>query len=219
MNKQNKKNQFSRVIESNSSSFLQANIKYQISNIRFQISDFKYQTSNQYIRLFLHISALFIFLILIAGCGYHMGSVMHPEVKSIAIAPVINETMEPFVAQYMRQALSEQFVFDASLKVKSLETADCILYARILNVNTTATMSDSYDGEQRYIPSEWRLEITVEFVVIIPGRENALINNRQVIGKSTFQVMADHEVTRRQGIQQACRDAAQQAVVYTTEAW
>ncbi|MFZ2653685.1 MAG: hypothetical protein WAX69_02100 [Victivallales bacterium] len=154
-----------------------------------------------------------------AGCGYHMGSVMHPQVKTIAIAPLKNDTIESMATQYMRQALSEQFDIDRSLKVKPMEEADCIIYGRIVEVKTTSIALDSTNNEQSYTPAEFHLQVKFEFVVIVPGREKALINNREVVGEATYQVTADLNIARRRGVQQACRSAAQKAVVYTVEAW
>lgn len=165
------------------------------------------------------IAVCIISQLILSGCGYHMGSTMHPQVKSIAIAPITSDALDPMAGPYMRQFLAEQFQFDGSLKVKGMEEADCILYGRIMNVRTTAVGHESYDNEQRYTPSEWTLEVKFEFTVLIPGREKPLVGTRQVIGRATYQVMADHEVTRRLGIRQACREAARQAVIYTTEAW
>lgn len=153
------------------------------------------------------------------GCGYHMGSLMHPQVKTIAIGPVKNETIAPFLSAYMRQALCEQFQFDGSMKVKGLKEADCILYGKVTKIETKGVKEDSYDNLQTYRASEWEVTVTFEFVVVIPGREKLLVNNRVVNGTAKFQVMADQAVTKVRGFQQACRDAAQQAVVYTTEAW
>ncbi len=169
--------------------------------------------------LTLTLLALLAGLFFQSGCGYHMGSLAHPQVKSIAIAPIPSDALDPMAGPYMRQLLSEQFQFDASLKVEGLQEADCILYGRIINVRTTAVGHDSYDAEQRYTPSEWTLEVKFEFSVLIPGREKPLVGTRQVLGSATYQVMADHEATRKLGLRQACRDAAEKAVVYTVEAW
>ena len=155
----------------------------------------------------------------VSGCGYQLGSVMHPQVKTIAIAPIKNETLEEFATPCMRQALSEQFQLDNSLKVKTVEEADCVLYGRVVSVKTTGIGFDSTNNEQTYTPAEFSLEITFEFSVIIPGRSKSLINRREVSGKAAYQVTADNEIARRRGIQMACRDAAQKAVVYTVEAW
>ncbi len=162
---------------------------------------------------------LLTLVLALPGCGYKMGSIMHPQVKSIAIAPIKNDTLEPFASANMRQSLCEQFQFDNSLKLKQIPTADCILYGKIIEVTTAATMEDSVDNEQTYRAAEWRVSIVFEFVVMIPGRKKPLIKKRRVSGTAKYQVAADQAITRRRGVQQACRNAAEQAVVYTTEAW
>jgi len=158
-------------------------------------------------------------LLCLSGCGYHMGSLMHPQIKTIAIGPVKNDTLEPYGSAAMRAALCEQFMVDGSLKVTSLEKADCILYGRITRVTTTGTLEDSRDGGQTYRAAQWRANVTFEFEVLIPGRKDPLINKRIVNGTAQFQVMVDQDTTRRRGMKQACADAARQAVIYTVEAW
>ena len=155
----------------------------------------------------------------VSGCGYHLGSVMHPQVNTIAIAPIKNETLEEWATPCMRQALAEQFELDNSLKVKTVEEADCVLYGRVTKIRTTGIGFDSTNNQQTYTPAEFGLEITFEFNVIIPGRSKSLINTRRVTGVAAYQVTADNEIARRRGIQMACRDAAQKAVIYTVEAW
>ncbi|OGV44298.1 MAG: hypothetical protein A2X48_08360 [Lentisphaerae bacterium GWF2_49_21] len=157
--------------------------------------------------------------LLIAGCGYQLGSVMHPQIKTIAIAPIKNETIEMMATQFMRQSLAEQFELDNSLKVKGLEEADCVLYGKIVSVKTTSIGYDSHNDDQTYTPAEFSLEVKFEFVVIIPGRAKPLVNNRQVIGRASYQVAMDNDIARRRGIQQACREAAEQIVIDTVEAW
>ncbi|MEG2075255.1 MAG: hypothetical protein RRY34_02040, partial [Victivallaceae bacterium] len=60
------------------------------------------------------LSSCTLILMLCAGC-YHMGSMMHPDVKTIAIAPVVNETTAYNASINMRKALLEQFMRDGSL--------------------------------------------------------------------------------------------------------
>lgn len=158
-------------------------------------------------------------LAVMAGCGYQMGSLMHPQIKTIAIAPIKNETIEMMAAQYMRQALAEQFDLDQSLKLKTIEEADCVLYGRIVGVKTTAVGYDSMNDEQTYTPAEFGLQLKFEFTVIIPGRTKPLVNNREVVADVQYQVAMDNEIARRRGIQQACREAAKQAVDSIVESW
>jgi len=157
--------------------------------------------------------------ILLNSCGYNIGSIMHPQIKTIAIAPVKNDTAEPDVSAWLRQSLAEQFELDGSLKVKSIQEADCVLYARIVNVKTEGTSFSSFDGNQTFQPAEFDVSVTVEYTVIVPSRTTPLIELREVIGETKYQVAADHFVSRRRGVQQACREAARKAVIYVTEAW
>lgn len=167
------------------------------------------------IRIYIVAFSLFI----ISGCGYHAGSTMHPQIRSIAIAPVVNDTLEPNVSAELRGSLAERFMVDGSLKVKSLKEADCIIYCRVLEARTTSTQDDSKDNQQNYRPAEWGVEIKVEFSVIIPGNKTPLVSTRQVSGSALYQVLSDYDITRRNGIHAACWQAAGQVVQYTTEAW
>ena len=162
---------------------------------------------------------LFLFLLLfVTGCGYHMGSIMHPQVKSIAIAPVINESLAYNAASDMRGMLSEQVMRDGSLKLTDLKTADCILHARILEVTYNKIDDDSYNS-QIFRPSEWRISVKVEFEVIIPGKREPLVSRRVVSGTANIQALADLEGSRMQGTRYACFDAAERIIQATTEAW
>lgn len=169
-------------------------------------------------------NTVFIFILTLTvaftdGCGYHFGSLMHPQVKTVAVAPVTNETMEPYVAADLRSALCEQFQFDGSLKVKELNEADCIVYGRVIEVKTVATADDSFDDKQTFRAAEWQVQVTFEYEVLIPGKKRPLISKRRVTGLAKYQIFVDAATTRRRGVQQACRNAAREAVVYTTEAW
>ncbi len=163
-------------------------------------------------------SSVLLSLIFITGCGYHAGSIANPHVKTIAIAPVQNNTMEPLASTYLRKMLAEQFFVDGSLKVTDAQEADCILYATIKDVDTTGTGYDNTnDGE--YSAAQWQLRIKASFAVIIPGKAKAFIPERDVTGSATFFVTVDSHTARRNGLQQACLNIAENIVQNTTEAW
>lgn len=157
--------------------------------------------------------------LMLAGCGYHLGTFMHPQVKSIAIAPVVNDTTAYNVSAEMRGKLTEAFMHDGSLRIENLREADCILHARIKSIAFAEVREASYDRDVTYRAAEWQARIEVEFSVIIPGREGHLIRPRTVSGTANFQVQADMDTNRRYGVQQAAWNAAKTIVDYTTEAW
>ena len=54
-----------------------------------------------------------LMVIFLSSCGYHMGSMMHPQIKTVAIAEVRNETREVLAGTIMRKQLAERFGDDA----------------------------------------------------------------------------------------------------------
>ena len=157
--------------------------------------------------------------IMLAGCGYHFGHLMHPQVKSIAIAPVKNETLAYNVPAIFRNNLAEAFMRDGALKVKSLREADCILYARVIKITYRETSPATFDNEITYRPMEWRIWMTVEFTVIIPGNKIPLIRKQKLKADAIFQVQADYYTNRQRGIEQCSWHLARKLAQQVTEAW
>ena len=157
--------------------------------------------------------------LLLPSCGYHMGSMMHPQIKTIAVAPVTNDTLEPLVSAIMRQQLCEQFQVDNSLKVKQQGEADCILQCKVVEVRNDSVTWASTNNQITYRPSEMRITVIVEFTVIIPGKGEPLIKSRSVKENATYQYQSDPAIGRADGLKQACYNAARKMVEYTAEAW
>ena len=66
----------------------------------------------------IHLAALAAFLLVVCGgCGYRVGSLMHPQIKTVAVAPVQNETVEYNLTAQVRNLLCERFMVDGSLKL------------------------------------------------------------------------------------------------------
>ncbi len=158
-------------------------------------------------------------LVALAGCNYRVGSVMHPQIKTVAIAPVINETIYYALATDLRGLLSERFMFDGSLKVVSEKEADCIVYARVLDAKFKEITWSSQNSDDLMLPNQWRVELTVEYSVILPGRGTPLAGPGRVKGMAEFQTGPDMETGRLSGIRQAGYDAAKMIVASTVEAW
>jgi len=159
-------------------------------------------------------------LVLTAGCaGYHNGTLMNPNYKTIAIAPVKNNTMESLVSTYIRKAAAEQFLVDGSLKVVDVQDADCILYITVNQVETTGVGYDSTDREDNYRPAEWRMRLRGKFTIIAPGHARPLVSERRISGTARYAVTVDQHASRRNGLELLCRDAAEDVVEYTVEGW
>lgn len=156
---------------------------------------------------------------LLSSCGYQMGSLMHPQIKTIAIAEIRNDTKDPLLTPVMRNQLAARFQADNSLSLKSKSSADCILYCRIIKTKTASIREDSSDGYETYRPSEFEITIDAEFSVLIPGKSKPLVANRKVQAKAKYQYNADPNEGKYYGMRQCAYNLANLIVQYTTEAW
>jgi len=159
-------------------------------------------------------------LSLAGGCSYHMGSIMHPQVKTIGIAPVVNETTSYNVSAQVRGLLSEAFMVDGSLKVVDQSTADCIIYARATNVTYSESgWAVAQENRDFNIPNQWTVKVTIEYTVIIPGRAEPLLSKRSTSASADFETGPDMETGRTYGLRQAVYRACKNVVVGVTEGW
>lgn len=160
-----------------------------------------------------------VVLLMTGGCGYRIGTMGHPQIKTIAVAIVKNDTTIYNLSAIMRNVLAEQFMLDGSLKVVSEKKADCILYARIVEATSSEVTESSSSTDRSFEPEEWQIRVTAEYSVIIPGQKTPLIPLRKVTGSANFQAPGDMDSAMRRGAAQACRKAAVEMVEFTTEAW
>ena len=171
-------------------------------------------------RLFL-LSAVLVSAGFLQGCGYHVGSICHPQIKTVAIADVKNETYEVLAAALLRDLLAERFQFDNSLKLTSLEKADCIVYARITNVSNSSVSwkYNSKVSDSDYRANEYRLTVAVEYLVRMPGRAQPLVPKSFTSGSSLYLFSHDPAIGRVSALKQALLRVSNNIVAATTEAW
>lgn len=167
-------------------------------------------------RVVLSLSVLL--MVLISGCGYRIGSLMHPQIKTVAVAPVGNETLMYNLSPQLRNMLIEAFQSDGSLKVVQESQADCIVYAKVTGVSFSE-IAWSESNKDEFLPNEWGVNLTAKVAVMIPGRSAPLLAERTISGSASFTSGPDLEASRTYAVRQACYDAAKKMVVQLTEAW
>jgi len=160
-------------------------------------------------------------LLVCGGCGYRIGSLAHPQLKAVAVAPVQNETVEYNLTAQVRNLLCERFMTDGSLKLVDEKEADCIVYARITDVKFSEVSWAKQDKAQDdlYVPNQWHVNLSIEFSVIIPGRAEPLVKPRTVTGGADFETGPDQMTGRLNGVRQAAYAAAKNVVASFTEGW
>lgn len=162
--------------------------------------------------------ACFIIL-LSAACGYNMGPIANPQIKSIALAPIKNESVMPNVSEFMRSAIAEAFQVDGAYKVRSAYDADCILYGKVLNVKVTSVDVKSATDGVIFQTRQFNMAIQFQYTVVIPGQATALVPTTTITGSAQYQVPVDQFIARQNGIKQAAWNAANQVVWGCTESW
>lgn len=159
-------------------------------------------------------------LLLLCGCGYTFGSLSHPQLKTVAVAPVVNDTTAYNASVILQGLLSERFTTDGSMKLTGLKSADCIVYARVTDVSYKALdYGTAFDGEDTFLANKWQCNADVEFSVILPGRGKPLIANKKVTGTTKFLNGPNMETSRNNALNQALFDAAKTIVSNITEGW
>ena len=104
-----------------------------------------------------------VFSAFFCGC-YHMGSMMHPQIKTIAISTIRNDTREPLLTELARTQIAARFQSDNSLKLVSKEEADVRSLdqvARVLELQLQHQSFNEYSGSISFrfdwfdLPAVW----------------------------------------------------------------
>ncbi len=153
-----------------------------------------------------------------AGCGYKIGFIKHPQLDSIAVAPVINETEIYNAASDMRMMMSEAIMQDGTYKLSDLRRADAILYITVQNIAFGEAVRATVENEVEYRPDEWRALMIVTYKLIVPGQGKPLLSGRKE-GHIRFQAGADVESGRLRAVRQVSYVTAQKIIQSITEGW
>ena len=163
---------------------------------------------------------LFSILILAGGCGYKIGFTGHPQIKSVAVAPVVNETLLYNASGTLRALLCERIMNDGTYKLLRESNADCIIHTKVLKASFSEISWDSDDDDNsEFLPEHYKVKVDLEFSVIMPGKVQPVIGPGKITGEAMFDNMIDLETARHQGVKQALWDGSKKIVDALTESW
>ena len=163
------------------------------------------------------------------GCGhYEAGSLMHPQIDTVFISPVENQTDVSGLGSQIRRFVASRLMRDGSVKISSREKADAILSLRLKNYATSEAGSakirdeeliDDEDEDEEYQTSVYEANMDVEMRLSVPGREEPVLDWQTVSGDALYSRLPDMVQTRRAGLRQAASHTAENIVTRFTEAW
>lgn len=160
------------------------------------------------------------------GCkGYKVGSLMHPQIKTIAFKSFGNDTDEPRLSIFMMEKLREAFMKDGSLKIVSPEKADCILEGRIQSYRLQSIGSvrqNNKNGIKNNNDNTFRTVIfraTVNFKFKLIAKSGKRIKEASVSSYADFTELVDFDIEKRQGLRNAAYATSKKVVIEIVEGW
>ena len=100
-----------------------------------------------------------------------------------------------------------------------MDKADCIVYARVMNVANRDIVWRYNRKDEDYRAHEYQITVTVEYTVRMPGRAEPLVPKSSVTGSSLYLFSHDPAIGRVSALKQAMLRISNQIVAATTEAW
>jgi hypothetical protein len=158
------------------------------------------------------------------GCrSLQSGSLAHPQIRSIAVGRILNQTADAGMAFQLRSSLVEELIRDASIKLVGRKQAQTIMEAQILSfkfdqVAESKTRADA-DGNSTYQTEVYRATVNLKVRLMVPGRSAPAVDWREVSGSVEFSRLPDLAATRVQALRQALAAGSSRAVTVMVEAW
>lgn len=171
-------------------------------------------------RIFPKTTAAFVglLLFLLPGCtGYRLGSMLPPDINTVFIPTIVNDTREPNVEGDITQALVEEIQKDGSLRIVNDETiADSILNVRLIDYRLQPI---DYDSLQETRANEYRLHLEAKVSLIRRATNEVIGEFPSVRGDTDFLFNGDLTTTKRNNLPRAADDLAHDIIERIVEAW
>ncbi len=165
---------------------------------------------------------LILNILLITACSnYTVGRLMHPQIKTIGIGQIKNDTDQPRLSVFMIEKLKERIMQDASLRVVPVEEADIILTGTIVGYKTDsrgyAHQDEREDDGDAFFSTIFRASITFNYEV--KTRKQWDLLSGTVTEGADFTELVDQFEEQRNAFRRAAYEVSKKVVVQITEAW
>ena len=162
-----------------------------------------------------------------SGCGYTQKSLLSENIKSIHVAPVKNEidlsseindkshfrVYRPGLEVDITNAIINQFIFDGHLKVVSLEKANAVVEAKLVDYRRDPLRYSNNEDIQEY-----RLSVLVD-VTVTQTADHKILWHENLVGETTFFLSGSRAVSEDEAAAKAVEDLARRVVEKTIELW
>lgn len=156
------------------------------------------------------------FSILLSSCGYRIASYLPPDISSIAVPILKNETYQPGIEVPITNRIIREFLQDGSLKVRKEQESDLLLWGQIIKYERRAITFDSEDPDE---PIQYRLYIRLRFILRDLRTNSVLWDTTKLTGTTTYFITGHYSKTEEEALADATEDLAKKIVERVVEFW
>jgi hypothetical protein len=154
------------------------------------------------------------FLLAAAGCGYRLGSLLPPTMKSVSVPNFKNYTNQPGIEAQVTNGVIERFQVDGTLQVLPHDEADTQLLGEIIDYKREGlTLSTSTDATTTY-----RLIIAVRLTFKDLKTGKVLWVANRIEGENTFPPGLSTPEAERAAVPGVVEDLAEHVVKKVVDA-
>jgi len=157
-------------------------------------------------------------IILVCGCGYKLSgakSALPGGVKTIAIIPFENRTLEPDVGTVMAEAMQREILRRGVVKLAPKGRADAVLRGTIIKVKLD---SQAYDPEGFTTAYRAKMEVSVR---LVRGSET-IWSVKKLIEEENVSIrmhIPDNKIRRVYALAAIAEDVAERIHIMMIEGW
>ncbi|HNV23335.1 MAG TPA: LptE family protein [Candidatus Omnitrophota bacterium] len=165
-----------------------------------------------------------VWIMLVQGCGYTLSSTLPSRLNTIHITLFKNaidfseankrNLYFPMLEVDVKNALSDEFLFNGRLKIADEDTADLVLKGELRNYQRQALRYTDNNDVQEY-----RVLITVSLQLWDNTHEKNMWTESAFVGQATYFVTGAQATTEESAVQEAIKDLAKRVVERTVEYW
>jgi len=170
----------------------------------------------------------FLALLILSGCGYSAKTLIPEKYDTIHVETFKNEIditeevsrknpfkiYRPSLEVDLTNAITERFLYDSRLKVKSAPGADLILTGSLKAfMRQPLKYADSEEVE------EYRLSIIADFKVVEGSSRRTVVEQKNLVGDTTYFTTGSLAKTEETAIEAVVEDLARRIVERTVEFW
>jgi hypothetical protein len=157
--------------------------------------------------------------LLFTGCmGYQLDGATLPNVDTVAMGPVINDTAESAIEIEVTHAMRSRIQFDGRVKlVNTPKNADAVIEITLTRYEMDPIAYKTEEG-LRTTPDLYRLKIS-GIAELRDTETGEVISSSKTYGESTFEFQSDLTTSKRAALPPAAEEIAKFMLDDLIEAW